>query len=230
MSIKLVTFDLDDTLWDNVPVIIRAEASMREWLAAHATKVGDFPLEHFARLRKQVLVCNPELEYRISLLRHRVLIHAFEEVGYPLPESTEMADVCFENFIHARHKLTVFPEAEPMLQNLYQNFILGIITNGNADVQRIGLADYFQFALCAEDIGIAKPDVRIFQEALHRTGVETSRAVHIGDHPVDDIAGAQQACLRAVWFNPRGKVWEGDKYPDAQIINLMELPELLRSW
>ena len=43
MSIKLITFDLDDTLWDNVPVIISAEASMREWLAVHASKVGDLP-------------------------------------------------------------------------------------------------------------------------------------------------------------------------------------------
>ena len=48
MSIKLITFDLDDTLWDNVPVIISAEASMREWLAVHASKVGDLPLEQFA--------------------------------------------------------------------------------------------------------------------------------------------------------------------------------------
>ncbi|AZE86540.1 2-haloalkanoic acid dehalogenase [Pseudomonas orientalis] len=230
MSIKLITFDLDDTLWDNVPVIISAEASMREWLAINASKVGDLPLEHFASLRQQVLQRHPELKHRISVLRHRVLLHAFEEAGYPQHEATEMADVCFEAFIHARHQLTVFPEAEPMLKALRQHFLLGVITNGNADVQRVGLADYFHFALRAEDIGIAKPDARLFQEALQRGGVDASAAVHVGDHPGDDIAGAQQAGLRAVWFNPGAKAWEADKRPDAEIRSLTELPELLRKW
>jgi len=230
MSIKLITFDLDDTLWDNVPVIISAEASMRQWLATHASKVGELPLEHFASLRQQVLQRHPELKHRISVLRQRVLMHAFEEAGYPQPQATEMADACFEAFIHARHQLTVFPEAEPMLQALRQQFLLGVITNGNADVQRVGLADYFHFALRAEDIGIAKPDARLFQEALQRGGVDAAAAVHIGDHPGDDIAGAQQAGLRAVWFNPTGKAWEGETLPDAQIRNLAELPELLTRW
>jgi len=230
MSIKLITFDLDDTLWDNVPVIISAEASMRQWLATHASKVGELPLEHFASLRQQVLQRHPELKHRISVLRQRVLMHAFEEAGYPQLQATEMADVCFEAFIHARHQLTVFPEAEPMLQALRQHFLLGVITNGNADVQRVGLADYFHFALRAEDIGIAKPDARLFQEALQRGGVDAAAAVHIGDHPGDDIAGAQQAGLRAVWFNPTGKAWEGETLPDAQIRSLAELPELLTRW
>ncbi|KAA0950487.1 MULTISPECIES: HAD-IA family hydrolase [unclassified Pseudomonas] len=230
MSIKLITFDLDDTLWDNVPVIISAEASMREWLATHASLVGELPLEKFAGLRQQVLQRYPELKYRISVLRHRVLLHAFEEAGYPQPEATELADACFEAFIHARHQLTIFPEAEPMLQALGRQYMLGVITNGNADVQRVGLADYFKFALRAEDIGIAKPDARLFQEALQRGGVDASAAVHIGDHPGDDIAGAQQAGLRAIWFNPAGKAWEAEQLPDAEIRSLTELPDLLARW
>lgn len=230
MSIKLITFDLDDTLWDNVPVIISAEASMREWLAVNASKVGDLPLERFAALRQQTVQRHPELKYRISVLRHRVLMYAFEEAGYPQPLATEMADAGFEAFIHARHQLTVFPEAEPMLQALRQHYLLGVITNGNADVQRVGLAHHFHFALRAEDLGIAKPDARVFQEALQRAGVEAHEAVHIGDHPGDDIAGAQQAGLRAVWFNPGGKAWTADHRPDAEIGNLTELPDLLARW
>ncbi|MDP0902283.1 HAD family hydrolase, partial [Klebsiella pneumoniae] len=65
-----------------------------------------------------------------------------------------------------------------MLQALRQRFLLGVITNGNADVQRVGLSHYFHFALRAEDIGIAKPDARLFQEALQRGGVDASAAVH----------------------------------------------------
>ena len=80
----------------------------------------------------------------------------------------------------------------------------------------------------AEDIGIAKPDARLFHEALLRGGVAASAAVHVGDHPGDDIAGAQQAGLRAVWFNPGGKHWDGEKAPDAEIGCLSELPAVLK--
>ncbi|NQD91361.1 HAD family hydrolase, partial [Pseudomonas sp. CrR25] len=109
-------------------------------------------------------------------------------------------------------------------------FQLGVITNGNADVRRLGLADYFQFALCAEELGVGKPDPKPFCEALARAGVAAEHAVHIGDHPSDDIAGAQAAGLRAIWFNPQGKAWEGGKAADAEIASLAELPALLHRW
>jgi FMN phosphatase YigB (HAD superfamily) len=53
--------------------------------------------------------------------------------------------------------------------------------------------------------------------------------VHIGDHPTDDIAGAQRAGLRAIWYNPQGKPWDADHRPDAEIASLAELPMLLRT-
>jgi putative hydrolase of the HAD superfamily len=93
----------------------------------------------------------------------------------------------------------------------------------------VGLADYFNFALCAEDIGIAKPDSRLFHEALQRGGVEASAAVHIGDHPGDDIAGAQQRGFVRCGSTGGQGLGRGQA-PDAQIHSLAELPELLRSW
>ena len=51
-----------------------------------------------------------------------------------------------------------------------------------------------------------------------------------GDHPGDDIAGAKAAGLRAIWFNPQGKDWQGEAAPDAQIRRLAELPALLAGW
>ena len=195
---------------------------MREWLTDHASKLGAVPVEHLWAIRQQVLSGDPELKHRISALRQRVLFHALEEAGYATAEASDLADKGFEVFLHARHQIEVFPEVEPMLETLAKHYALGVVTNGNADVRRVGLADYFKFALCAEDIGIAKPDARLFHEALQRGGATAETAVHIGDHPGDDIAGAQQAGLRAIWFNPAGKVWEadalagcGDSQPDA---------------
>lgn len=230
MTIKLITFDLDDTLWDTAPVIVSAEATLRQWLTEHAPHLGGVPVEHLWAIRERVLLAQPSLKHRISALRRQVLFHALEEAGYDPAQANQLADQSFEVFLHARHQLEIFPEVQPTLEALANHFALGVVTNGNADVRRLGLADYFKFALCAEDIGIAKPDARLFHEALQRGEATADTAVHIGDHPGDDIAGAQQAGLRAIWFNPNGKAWEAERAPDAEIRSLIELPGLLARW
>ncbi|MGH8381643.1 HAD family hydrolase [Pseudomonas sp.] len=230
MSIKLITFDLDDTLWDTAPVIVSAEAILRDWLAANAPDLGAVPVEHLYAIRERLVQAEPGLKHRISALRRRVLFRALEDVGYSENKARELANEGFEVFLHARHQIDIFPEVQPVLEILRHSYTLGVVTNGNADVRRLGLADYFKFALCAEDLGIGKPDPQPFLEALRQGQVEAHAAVHIGDHPGDDITGAQRAGLRAIWFNPQGKTWEAETRPDAEIQRLSQLPELLNSW
>jgi len=228
--IKLITFDLDDTLWDTAPAIVGAEATLRDWLAANAPKLGPVPVEHLWEIRTRLLDADPTFKHRISALRRRVLFHALQDAGYAHDEAQDLADKSFEVFLHGRHQVQIFPEVQPMLEILAKTFTLGVITNGNADVRRLGLADYFAFALCAEDLGIGKPDPAPFLEALKRGNADPAHAVHIGDHPGDDIAGAQQAGMRAIWYNPQGKPWEAEKSPDAEISSLTQLPDVLRRW
>ncbi|MBC9252803.1 HAD family hydrolase [Pseudomonas alcaligenes] len=230
MSIRLITFDLDDTLWDVAPVMHGAEAALRDWLAAEAPRLGPVPIEQLWAIRSRLLHAEPLLKHRLSELRRRILYHALSEAGYPQAEAGELAELGFQVFLAARHQVQLFPEVHPTLEHLADRFILGVITNGNADVRRLGLADYFQFALCAEELGIGKPDPHPFHTALQRAGVEAAQAVHIGDHPSDDIAGARAAGMRAIWFNPQGKAWDDEVAPDAQIASLAELPALLHSW
>ena len=96
-----------------------------------------------------------------------------------------------------------------MLKALRQHFLLGVITNGNADVQRVGLADYFHFALRAEDIGIANRTRDCFKKRCNVAGWRPARRCMLATIRAMTSPGAQQAGLRAVWFNPTGKVWEG---------------------
>ncbi len=230
MSIRLITFDLDDTLWDVRPVLHSAELTLREWLARNTPDLNDFSVETLAAIRHTLLDAQPELRHRISELRRRILCHALEQAGYPQGEARELAEQAFEVFLEARHAVQLFPEVHPTLELLANHYSLGVLTNGNADVRRLGLADYFDFTLCAEELGVGKPDPRPFCEALKRAGVAAEHAVHIGDHPSDDIGGAQRAGMRAIWFNPTGGPWQDDGHPDAIIGNLAELPTLLDSW
>lgn len=228
--IKLITFDLDDTLWDNVPAIQGAEALLRNWLVEHAPRLGSVPVEHLGAIRARLVAAEPGLKHRISALRRQMLFHALRDVGYDQDQAMDLAERSFEAFLQERHQVQVFPEVVPTLEILAKTYTLGVITNGNADIRRLGLADYFDFALCAEDLGIGKPDPAPFQEALRRADCAADQAVHIGDHPQDDVGGAQRAGLKTIWFNPQGNAWDAAHRPDAQIHNLSQLPEVLARW
>lgn len=250
MSIRLVTFDLDDTLWDVAPVMNGAEAALRDWLAINAAQLGPVPIEHLWQIRQRVIGEDPSLRHRMSELRRRILLRALLDAGYPVGEAGELAEAAFEVFLAARHQVSFFPGVQSTLEQLADRYVLGVITNGNADVRRLGLADYFRFALCAEELGVGKPDPTPFTEAVARAGVAASEALHVGDHPADDILGARRAGLHAVWFNPTGKAWALpevrpgilstglhdysqlplDEKPSAEIQQLGELPGLLAGW
>lgn len=230
MSIRLITFDLDDTFWETKPAIQSAETVLRDWLAKHAPRLGEFPVEALGAIRRMLVEREPTLRHRVSELRRRILQHALGDAGYPREEADELAERAFQVFLDARHEVEIFPDVQPTLEFLANHYTLGVITNGNADVRRLGLADYFQFTLCAEELGIGKPDPHPFRQALRLGGALPEQAVHVGDHAEDDIAGAQQAGLRAVWFNPGQIAWTQDYQPDAQIRSLAELPTLLLDW
>ncbi|MCQ4348771.1 HAD family hydrolase [Pseudomonas stutzeri] len=229
MSLRLIIFDLDDTLWDAPPVLQAAELALQAWLAAHAPRLVD-PAERLREQRRRLLEREPQLKGRVSELRRRMLRDSLGAAGYAEAEQARLAEQAFRHFLAARQQVRLFPEARPTLARLAERFTLGVLTNGNADVRRIGIADYFRFACSAEQLGVAKPDPRAFRAALARAGVSAQEAVHVGDHPRDDVAGALGAGLRAIWINPQGKAWEGEREPHAQIASLAELPALLESW
>jgi FMN hydrolase / 5-amino-6-(5-phospho-D-ribitylamino)uracil phosphatase len=194
---------------------------------AACTALGPVPVEHLWVIR--AACCRPT---RCSSIASASCADAFffmalENAGYPGSDAQMLAEAGFQVFLAARHQVELFAEVHPTLEALANRFKLGVITNGNADVRRLGLADYFQFALCAEELGIGKPDPKPFTEALKRAGIAAEHAVHIGDHPSDDIAGAQAAGLRAVWFNPQGKTGKQTPILMRQIRSLLKL---LHSW
>lgn len=225
MSIQLITFDLDDTLWSVQPVIAQAEQQLQEWLAQQAPHLGVVDVPRLHSLRAAVLRQTPELVHRVSELRYQVLLSACLEAGDTLFVAQETAEAAFQVFLTARQNVQLYTDAKPVLQQLAKRFILGALSNGNADVRRVGLADYFSFALNADALGVSKPDPSVFQAALARAQVPAQRAVHIGDNPHDDIFGAQRVGMRTIWFNPQQQPWQGEQEPDVQVHSLSQVPQ-----
>ncbi|MBU0562403.1 MAG: HAD hydrolase-like protein, partial [Gammaproteobacteria bacterium] len=134
MSIRLITFDLDDTFWETTPAIQSAETALRDWLGVHAPRLGEFPVEALGAIRRMLVEQDSALRHRISELRRRILQHALHDAGYPADEAGELAERAFQVFLDARHEVQIFPDVQPTLEFLANHYTLGVITNGNADV------------------------------------------------------------------------------------------------
>jgi len=227
-NIKAVLFDLDDTLWPIVPVIVRAESLLFDWLAAHAPRVAQqFTIEGLRKRRLALLAENPRYAIDLRALRHAALCEAFSSCG----EDAAKVDHAMEVFSEARNSVTPFEDVHPVLARLQGRVALGSVSNGVADLKAIGMAHYFQASIAAHSFGSAKPDPAIFHAACHALEVAPAEAVYIGDDPVLDVEGAQQAGLQAVWMNRSAlqphRILPDHIEPDAVCTTLYELDEWL---
>ncbi len=109
---------------------------------------------------------------------------------------------------------------------------VALITNGPSELQRgklrdTGIGDVFDAVVVSGEHSVSKPDGEIFARALAELGVDAAEALHVGDNPLADVAGAKDAGLTAVWIR-RGEDESSDPgRADAVIGDLRELLPLL---
>jgi len=224
VPIKAITFDLDDTLWAITPVIERAEQRVHAWLEQRYPRLAErYDVEAMRALRVEVERRHPHVAHDLGFLRRETFRIAALECGC----DERAADGAFALFMEARHDLTPFDDVLPVLADLRRRYRLGALSNGNADLQRLGLDGYFDFALSAQEVGRAKPHPEMFARACTAAGAKSEEVVHVGDHPEHDVLGAAQAGLRTVWVNRDARPWQGEGVPDAQIADLFELDAVL---
>ncbi len=223
--IRAITLDLDDTLWEIGPVIMRAEGKLWSWLGEHFPRITEkFSADEAVALREEVIRNHRDQSHDFRFLRKTVLEHMAETVGY----SNDLVDDAFRVFDRARNDVELFSDVLPALEALKENFCLIAVTNGNANLERIGIRHLFHDVVTAVDVGTAKPARPIFIEAVNRAGVTAIEILHVGDHPETDIVGAQQAGLRTAWVNRNDDDWPGHiAPPDAIVSTITELLTVL---
>jgi FMN hydrolase / 5-amino-6-(5-phospho-D-ribitylamino)uracil phosphatase len=224
----LITFDLDDTLWDVTPVLARAEQRVEQWMRTHCPRVPErFDREALMQLRRQLYRERPDLQHRISDLRIEAMRLALLEAGHDEAGARRLASEAFAVFMEGRHDIEPFAAVDTVLAELARRYVLGVLTNGNADVFRLPLGRHFRFAFTAEALGASKPAPEHFEAALRAADVPPARAVHVGDHLEHDVLGARRAGMTAVWFNREGRDREGEEAPHAEFRDFGELPALI---
>lgn len=224
-GIRTITLDLDDTLWAIHPVIRRAEERLYAWIGEHYPRITElYSREEILSLRSEVLSEFRDRSHDLTFLRRTVLTRIGEAAGY----DAAYVDDAFAVFDDVRNDVTLFPEARPALVALRERFVLIAVTNGNANLEKIGIRDLFDGVVSAAMAGAAKPDKPIFDMAVAAGGASAEETLHVGDHPLFDVHGARDAGLRAVWVNRNGDEWPDEYHqPDAEVQHIGELHELL---
>lgn len=228
--VAAVTFDLDFTLWDITGVIGHAEQVCHGLLEQRYPVVAElYDVEAMRALRAQIAGSRPEIAHDVTELRRMGLRQAGLEAGLAGDRLEAMVDEAFDVFLEARHAVRLYDDAMPILQALHGRVPIGAVTNGNADVGRIGMGHYFDFALSAVELGAAKPSHLVFETVANRSGVPIEQIVHVGDDVYCDVYGAAQAGMQAVWLNRDGAEWPAEvpRVPHHLVTNLAELEGML---
>lgn len=224
-GIRTITIDLDDTLWAIHPVIMRAEQALHAWFKDNYPRITEmFTPEAMFKLRESIIAEYPGKSHDLTFLRRSVIGRLGIAAGY----GDKLVDDAMDVFNIFRNDVEIFPEVRPALGELRERFSLIAVTNGNADLERIGIGELFDGFVSAGMAGAAKPAREIFDAAVAAGGADAEQTLHVGDHPEIDVVGAQDAGLRSVWVNRDGHDWPGHlQRPDGIVKDVGELPALL---
>lgn len=227
--IKLISFDLDDTLWDGKNLIRSAHQAMLDSIIANNPTLHSDQLNTlYFSLRETVLAQHAHLQHHLSFIRKETLCRIFMRLEFSREAAEIHANDAFNVFYHARNRVSFFPHALNTLRSLKQHYRLAALTNGNANPMATGLQDYLEFFISAEQIGSAKPAPEIFAALLEKSDVQPEQCVHIGDHPHWDVIAAKQVGMKSIWFNPEGKTWTESTLPDQVFSDYARLEYLIK--
>ena len=222
----MIFFDIDGTLIDHLSASAAASLALHDEFAGQIPFTRDeFPVawesimdRHFERFTRGEISLWDQRRARIR-----------ESFGSPQLADAE-ADARYQVFIHEyEHRTRAYNDAAPCLEKL-DGKRLGIISNGAREQQlgklrRAGLLHHFDVAVFSEDLGVGKPDQRIFAEACRQAGQEPSRCIHVGDNLVADVQASEQLGMRPVWVDRLGTKSD---VPAQRITSLAELPRVLQ--
>lgn len=228
--IKAVVFDVDDTLYDQKAPFVAALAPIIQVPTSFdLTRTFQAYRRQSGQLAKQFMSRRTAEEW--SVTRLNTALHAQD-----LPPVTPEAALAFQDaYAQGLQDIKLFPGLATALDQLKDQYQLGIITNGKTDYQlakvmRLQMHRWIErdTILTSEEAGVAKPDPQIFTMMNRRLNLRASETVYVGDCYSLDIRAAKKAGWQAFWFNHRNfEMPDGDWTPDQTVEDPTELQNLL---
>lgn len=181
---------------------MKATEKTNAWINENVPRFRGLGSEEQNAIRKAVFEERPEIIHDVSQLRLAFMTRCFESVGIASGEADRLSHAAFDVFMHWRCQVEPYPEAIRLLAQLSGRYQLASITNGNSDISRTAIDQYFEFHVSAESAGAAKPSSKIFLHTLALANVvDPADAIHIGDSFEDDVEGASAAGMKTIWLD-----------------------------
>ncbi|SJN21496.1 Putative FMN hydrolase; 5-Amino-6-(5'-phosphoribitylamino)uracil phosphatase [Vibrio casei] len=226
-TIKAMTFDLDDTLYDNHPVIMGLEQKMADWMHVHHPVSQQMDNTQWRSLKFDLAKQTPFLQSDVSEWRFQQIRQGLMHLGYDDPKASQAAKSAMDQVLIWRHQIEVPDLTHQVMAKLKQQMPLIAITNGNVNPDKIGLGEYFDLVLNAGPDGWAKPHSQMFETALAHLGLPAENVLHVGDNLISDVAGAKYVGMQACWINDYQKSLKHEDYgrvlPDVEITSIEDL-------
>ncbi len=238
--LEAVLFDGDQTLWDFEKVMRQALSATLQELQASTVGAEALTVADLSADRNAVASELEGVEFNLARLRRlgfaRTLQRLRPDHSLPPHDAAQLADQLTATYFHHRDlDPALFADAIPCLESLRGHYRLGLLSNGSRLPESIGLGQFFDVVVFAQDHRVAKPDLGIFTVAEQQLGLAAPHCVLVGDHRLNDVVGAKRAGWRAVWIDREG---DGrylppngcSEEPDGVIRSLSELGGLLQAW
>jgi len=224
-AIRAICFDLDNTLWDVMPVLERAERILADWMGTRYPRIPQrFSPADIREARAALMLELPHQAHDLTFMSLENLARLAESVGY----ERDMAREAFAVWHAARNQCVPFADVLPSLEKLKSGYRLATLTNGNADLEVIGMAHHFEVRLHAGALGCAKPDLRAYTALAAALTLQPAEILFVGDEPHADVVGPRNAGMQTVWVNRGAHTWPEELVPpDHVIASFDELVTLL---
>lgn len=229
--VKAMTFDLDDTLYDNRPVIENVEREMVNWLYTQHPVSSTVPVSRWRQIKKEVAQANPEICHDVTLWRQTQIETGLLQLGYSLEAARKAAQEGIEHALWLRNQVDIPDITHTVMEQLAEKYPLIAITNGNVEPNKIGIGGYFKKVYKAGLDGRSKPFSDMFDSSANYLNIPRENILHVGDHLRTDVMGAKVSGFQACWSNYTGRsiknAQKARMLPDIEINQLEELLEFI---
>ncbi|OBX03359.1 HAD-IA family hydrolase [Gallibacterium genomosp. 1] len=226
--IRVITFDLDDTLYDNYFVIRAAEQAFLDCLQ----QLASIDINNWQNYKQQLFQQDPIRYEDVIVWRETAATHLLQAQGIKDADIENIIQQSMQLFIEWRHKINVPTQNRQFLTELAKHYPLVAISNGNVYPPRIGL-DQFQLILRGGEHGRAKPHPDLFQQTAHHFQCTMQQILHVGDNLVTDVQGAIESGCQAVWINSQQQSLfdfpEATTLPTLSVKNVTDLTFLFKT-
>ena len=237
-AIKAISFDLDDTLYNNLPIMLAIEPKMQDYFSAKFTTLSPevntaFDRYFWAPYRHQALATFKNIGHDVAKLRFETYRLGFLAHNVNAQQAVVEAHAGLAYFVKLRSDFRVPAISHSLLSQLCRRFPLVAISNGNVDTSVLGIDHYFQHIYHAgfpqsetdscEQLLKQKPAIDMFTLALNDLAILPEQLLHVGDCGFADVHGALNAGCQTAWLPKYGIGKPLRQIPHLELANIDEL-------